>query len=184
LPSALEVIAQYLSDSISAERAFEAQHRSLAEDGDDAEVQTWFETSAQRAASHIQLLSDRLSRLNAAEPRDQHFLSGLFAAIPKVAQMRHTAEERVAQNLMKGFAQSKSASAMYLALQSAARAARDEQTADLAAQLAVEEQNAAEQIWHFLPSRSKIAYNILTAGEVDPAVETRAPDDRLTEAGS
>jgi len=71
-----------------------------------------------------------------------------------------------------------------LALESAALAARDEQTAESAARLAAEEQTAADRFWHFLPSRSKIAYNVLTAGEIDPAVETRAPDDRLTETSS
>jgi len=112
LPSSLELIAQYLGDSISAERGFEAEYRSCAGDGDDSDVQAWFETSAQRAASHVELLSQRLSALNATEHRSGHLFSEMLAAIPRAAQIRHTAEERIAQNLIKGFALSKSASAM------------------------------------------------------------------------
>ncbi|MFL6417040.1 MAG: DUF892 family protein [Bryobacteraceae bacterium] len=184
MSKSLELIVQYLNDSIAAERSFEAQYRSCAGDGEDSEVQAWFETSAQRASSHVELLSRRLSALDATEHRDSHFFSEFFAAIPKAAQIRHAAEERIAQDLMKGFAVSKSAGAMYLALASAARAATDEQTAEMAGQLMAEEQTAADRFWHLLPSRSKIAYNILTAGEIDPAIETRAPDDRVTETSS
>jgi len=181
LPTSLEVIAEYLNDSISAERSFETQFRSCSKDGDDSEVQSYFESSAARAAAHTQALENRLSALNATEHRGSSLIAEVLAMAPKAAQMGHIAEERIAQNLIKGFSLSKSACAMYRALHSVALLARDEQTAELASQLALEEESAAEQFWHYLPSRSKITYNLLTAGEVDPAVETRAPDDRLTE---
>jgi rubrerythrin len=179
--TSLEVIVRYLGDSISAERSLETQFRSSLKDGDDSEVHAFFRSSAERAALHADMLSSRLAALNATEHRGTHFLADILAAAPKAAQMRHAPEEKIAQNLMSGFALSKSAGAMYLALGSAARLARDEQTAELADRLGAEEEKAAESFWHFLPSRSKIAYNVLTAGEVDPAVETRAPDDRVTE---
>ena len=88
----------------------------------------------------------------------------MLAMAPKAAQIGHIAEERITQNLTKGFSLTKSASAMYLALSSAARIANDEQTAELAAELAGEEEAAAEKFWRSSPSRSKIAYNVLTAG--------------------
>jgi ferritin-like metal-binding protein YciE len=181
LPSSLQVIAEYLQHSVSAERSFETQFRSCSKDGDDSEVQNYFETSARRAAEHIQILETRLTSLNATEQRSTNFFAELLAMAPKAAQLGHTAEERIAQNLIKGFSITKSACAMYLALKSAAGAAGDEQTAELAGRLAAEGETAAEGFWHFIPSRSKIAYNVSTAGEIDPSVETRAPDDRLTE---
>ena len=182
MPTCLEVITEYLSNSISAERSIETQFRSCSKDGDDAEVQSFFETSANGASMHAESLDNRLASLKGKEEhRSRSLLAEMFSMAPKAAQIGHIAEERIAQNLIKGFSLSKSACAMYLALQSAARAARDEKTAELASQLAAEEETAAEHFWHFLPSRSKIAYNMLTAGEIDPAIETRAPDDRLTE---
>ncbi len=181
MSTSLEVIVRYLGDSISAERSLETQFRSSLKDGDDSEVHVCFRTSAERAALHADMLSSRLAALNASEHRDTHFLADLLAVAPRAAQLGHAPEEKLVQNLMNGFALSKSAAAMYLALKSAARLARDEQTAELADRLAAEEESAAESFWHFLPSRSKIAYNVLTAGEIDPSVETRAPDDRVTE---
>jgi hypothetical protein len=181
LLTALEVIAQYLNQAIAAERSFESQFRSCAKDGDDLEVQTFFAASAERASLNAHALGARLSALNATEHGSSRILDDLLAMAPKLSQTGHIAEERIAQNLMQGFALSKSACAMYLALESAARAAGDEQTAELARRLGSEAEVAAGQFWHFLPSRSKIAYNVCTAGEIDPAVETRAPDDRLTE---
>jgi hypothetical protein len=180
LSTPLEVIVRYLGDSISAERSFEAQFRNSSKEGDDSDVQACFGSSADRAALHAGMLESRLSALNATEHRGSHFLADILAVAPKPVQLLHTPEEKITQNLITGFAVSKSAASMYLALGSAARLAKDEQTAELAGQLAAEEENAAESFWHFLPSRSKIAYNVLTAGEIDPAIETRAPDDRIT----
>ena len=144
-------------------------------------MQTYFESSAARASAHTQILESRLTALNGTEHGGFHPLAEMLAMAPKAAQIGHIAEERITQNLIRGFALSKSACAMYRALESAARTARDEQTAELADQLAREEESAAERFWHFLPSRSKIAYNVLTAGEIDPSVETHTPRDRLTE---
>jgi len=184
LPSSLQVIAEYLQHSISAERNFETQFQSCSKDGDDSEVQNYFESCAGRAGEHIQILEGRLTSLNATEHRTTNVFAELLAKAPKAAQLGHSAEERIAQNLIKGFSMSKSACAMYLALKSAAGAAGDEQTAEIAGRLAAEGESAAEGFWHFIPSRSKIAYNVSTAGEIDPAVETRAPDDRVTETSS
>jgi hypothetical protein len=181
LPTALEVIAQYLNQAIAAEKSFESQFRSCSKDGDDADVQTFFVLSADRASVNAEALGTRLSALNATEHRSGDILGDLLAMGPKLAQAGHVAEERITQNLIEGFALSRSACAMYLALQSAARVAGDEQTGELAGRLGSEAEAAAGQFWHFLPSRSKIAYNVCTAGEIDPAVETRAPDDRLTQ---
>lgn len=181
MPTSLEVLAQYLNDCISAERSFETQFRDCSKDGDDSEVQSSFESSAVQAAGHAHSLESRLASLNGTGHQGSHLLADMLAMAPKAAQMGHIAEERIAQNLIKGFSLSKSACAMYRALQTTARAAGDEQTAELAAQCEGEVERAAQQFWHFLPSRSKIAYNMLTPGEIDPAVETRAPDDRLTE---
>ncbi len=181
MPTPLEVIASYLADSISAERSLETQFRGCSKDGDDAEVQNYFGTSAELAGAHVQTLEARLAALNGTEHRGNHLVAEMLAMAPKVAQIGHISEERITQNLIKGFSLSRSGCAMYLALQSAARAAGDEQTAELARRLASEQETAAEHFWRFLPSRSKIAFNVLTAGEVDPAIETRAPDDRVTE---
>jgi ferritin-like metal-binding protein YciE len=69
--------------------------------------------------------------------------------------------------------------AMYEALAAAAEAAGDTTTETLAREIQAEEKQTAEKIWRFIPSRAKIAFNLLTAAETDPAVNTKAADNRL-----
>jgi len=98
---------------------------------------------------------------------------------PKLAESGGLLEERTLQNLIVAFTTKKAESAMYEALAATAEAAGDAATARLARGSQKEEAAAAEQLWHFLPSRSKIAYNMLTVTEVDPSVETKAATNRV-----
>jgi ferritin-like metal-binding protein YciE len=77
------------------------------------------------------------------------------------------------------FAAENSEYAMYEALAAAAEAAGDSVTETLAREIQATEKQAAEKIWRFVPSRAKIAFNLLTASETDPSVNTRAADNRL-----
>jgi hypothetical protein len=49
----------------------------------------------------------------------------------------------------------------------------------LAREIQDEERGTAEKLWSFIPSRAKIAFNLLTAGEMDPSVDTKMADDRV-----
>jgi ferritin-like metal-binding protein YciE len=91
----------------------------------------------------------------------------------------HTPEERTTQNLIIVFTVESSECAMYEALAAAAEAAGDTATETLAREIQVEERQTAEKIWRFIATRSKIAFNLLTATETDPSVNTRAADNRL-----
>lgn len=68
---------------------------------------------------------------------------------------------------------------MYEALASVAHATGDQTTESLAREIQAEEHRAADRVWSFIPSRSKIAFNGLTAWEMDPSVDTRMADDRI-----
>ena len=69
--------------------------------------------------------------------------------------------------------------AMYEALAAAAEAAGDNATETLARDIQAEEKQTADKIWRFIHSRAKIAFNLLTASETDPSVNTRMADNRL-----
>jgi ferritin-like metal-binding protein YciE len=105
----------------------------------------------------------------------------LFSSAPKIAQATHKPEERIVQNLITAFCVENGERAMYEALATTARIAGDGATERLAREIAAEGTATAEKIWHFLPSRSKIAFNVLTAGEIDPSVDTRTVDDRIVD---
>lgn len=103
----------------------------------------------------------------------------IFSLSPKIATAKQNPEERIVQNLITAFSVEQSECAMYEALIHVARMAGDRETETLALKIQAEENRAAESLWHLLPSRSKIAYNILTMGEVDPSVETKTQEDQI-----
>ena len=174
-----EVIQRYLQDAIAAESSFETQLSAFSREGDDDEVQAVFAIHARETQAQAQRLTARLKELDGAPSTAKSLLAHIFGMSPKAAQLTHTPDERLAQNLVMAYAVEMSECAMYEALACVARAAGDPQTERLAREIQDEERRTAEKVWAFIPSRTKIAFNLLTAGEMDPAVETRMADDRV-----
>jgi ferritin-like metal-binding protein YciE len=181
--TSVEVIKRYLEDAIAAEKSFEARLRDFAQAGDDAEVQAAFLAHAEETRLHHERLTHRLRALGGSPSAVKSFFDQLFSLTPKSVQLGHSLgesqDERIVENLVLAFALSNGERALCEALAAAAVAAGDEATEQLARDIQRQETEAAEELWHFLPSRAKIAFNLLTAGEIDPAIETKAPDDRL-----
>jgi ferritin-like metal-binding protein YciE len=173
LPVAAELIRQYLVDAIAAEKAFEVQLRSFAAEGDDEDVQLAFGEHAEETRLQHERLSAHLRSFGSAEPKAESSLAALSELPPKLAQAGSTVEERLVQHLISAFCIETGECAMYEALAAVAHAVGDVDTEALAREIQAEERQAAEKIWHFLPTRSKIAFNVLTADEIDPAVETK-----------
>jgi ferritin-like metal-binding protein YciE len=177
--NSVDVIRRYLDDAIAAEKSFETQLRGFAQEGDDEEVQAAFRAHADQTRVQYERLTQRLETLGGSPSTAKSLFAHLFALTPKAVQLGHSPAERLAQNLIVAFAAEKSECAMYEALASVAAAAGDESTEKLVREIQAEESEAADKIWRFIPTRSKIAFNLLTAGEIDPAIETKAPDDRV-----
>lgn len=173
------VIKRYIEDAIAAERSFEERLRGFAGEGDDAEVQAAFLTHAEETSVQQERLEARLEALGGGTSAVKSFLDQLFTFTSKSTQAGHSQDERLVQNLILAFAMEKSECAMYEALATVAAAAGDAATEELARDIQAQESETADKLWRFIPSRSKIAFNVLTAGEIDPAIETKAPDDRL-----
>ena len=173
MPSSTELICQYLVDAIAAEKAFEERLRSFAQEGDDDEVQLTFAEHAEATRLQIDRLAKRLAGLGEEKSSAKSGLASFLALAPAIAQAGHIVEERLVQNLITAFCVETGECAMYEALALVAHAAGDHVTEGLAREIQAEEQRTADKIFHFLPSRSKIAFNVLTADEIDPAVETK-----------
>jgi ferritin-like metal-binding protein YciE len=174
-----ELLRRYLEDATAAEKSFETQLRNFAKEGDDEEVQAAFLTHANETRSHHERLARRLEELGGQPSSIKTALADLFSTAPKLSQAGHVQEERVTQNLIAAFSVETGECAMYEALANAAAAAGDPETESLAREIQVQERETAERFFRFIPSRSKIAFNVLTPNEIDPAIETRAPDDRV-----
>jgi ferritin-like metal-binding protein YciE len=175
------VIRRYLEDAIAAERSFETQLRAFAKEADDDEVMTAFAAHADETKLQLERLTARLDNLGGSPSTAKSFLAHLFALTPKTAQIGHQQEERTTQNLIIAYTVESSENAMYEALQAVAEAAGDVETQRLAQQIQREEQAAAAKFWGFLRSRAKIAFNLLTATETDPTLNTRSVDNRIIE---
>lgn len=173
------LIQRYLQDAVAAESSFETQLLAFSREGDDAEVQEVFATHARETQLQAKRLTARLEELGGSPSTAKSLLAHFFGMSPKAAQLTHTPEERLAQNLVMAYAVEASECAMYEALAGVAGAAGDDVTERLAREIQEEERRTAEKLWSFIPSRSKIAFNLLTAGEIDPSVDTRMADDRV-----
>jgi ferritin-like metal-binding protein YciE len=176
--SSTTVIQRYLEDAIAAEKSFEQRLRSFADEGDDPEVQSLFRNRADQTRQHHEDLTSRLEALGGTTSAVKSFVDQLFSAVPKSAQIARSSDERLVQNVVTAFAVSQGERAMYEALAAAAIAAGDPETEQLARNIQAQASETADRLWRFVPSRAKIAFNLLTAGEIDPAIETKARDDR------
>jgi ferritin-like metal-binding protein YciE len=173
LPSSAEVIRHYVKDAIAAEKALDEQLRSFAAEGDDEEIQSTFADLAQETTAQRNRLKAHLASSGSDEEEGATPLASLLDFTPKFAQAGETVEGRLVQNLMAAFCIESGETAMYEALAHAAREAGDSFTEAIARDMEAQHGRAAEKIFRFLHSRSKIAFNVLTANETDPAVETK-----------
>jgi ferritin-like metal-binding protein YciE len=176
---AAQLLSRYLDDAISAERSFESQLRSFAEQGDDDEVQTAFRIHADRTRTHCERLTRRLEELGGTPSAVKTAMAEVYGLAPKLSLAGQVAEDRIVENLIAAVAMETGECAMYEALAAVALAAGDAPTERLAREIQSEERHTADLLSRFIPSRSKIAFNVVTPHEIDPAVDTKAPDDRL-----
>ncbi len=175
-----ELLQHYLRNAIGAERELESQLQAFArETEDDDEVRSLFSTHADQTRSHHNRLTSRLGQLDSGASGTSGTGTPVLNVGPTVPQETHSIEERVLHNLLVSYTAETAECAMYEAIAALARVARDTTTENLALEIQGEERTTAEKIWHFLPSRSKIAFNMLTISELDPSVETKLADDRL-----
>ncbi len=176
------MIARYLEDVTAAEKAFEHQLREFSRSGDDDEVRAVLADHGDETVRQQQRLEARLMEVGGQPSSARTSLASILNFAPQVAEPQDIVEERTLQNLLIAYTLEAGEFAMYEALATLARAAGDGSTEQLARNTQVEERRAAEMIWHFLPSRTKIAFNMLTVSEIDPAVETKMADDRVIES--
>jgi ferritin-like metal-binding protein YciE len=169
-----------LENLISIEKIVEEQFRTFAsQEVDDEEVQDSFTLHADQALRHRELLIDRIETLGGGAGKVKTALSELFGLASKLAGAAHSAEEQVSQNLVAAFTLESGTCAVDEAFIAACEAAGDHDSEALVREIQAEHRAATEVFWHFIQSRSKIAFNTATAGEIDPAVETRTTENRV-----
>lgn len=171
------LICSYLDDGITAAKNFEAELRTFAGEGDDDDVQAAFALYADQTRRQRERLAQRLQELGGKPSDAAHGLAHAFEITPQLPQLGDIQEERTVQHLITAFGIETGECAFYEALASVAAASADTTTEALARQMQAEDEQAGKKFFSFIRSRSKIAYNMLTPNELDPAVETKAFDN-------
>ena len=171
MPDISDVIRKHTEDALLAEKAFEERLRVFAsEDIEDEEIRLLF--AEQSEDSH--LLAEKLQSLTGQTERASTNVIAAFLDIaPRLAQAAHTREERVVQNLIAAGCMIAGQLAIYETLGALAHDVGDLATEALAREIQAAKQQFGAKLFRFIPSRSKIAYNVLTAHEIDPSVETK-----------
>jgi rubrerythrin len=176
----VDSVPSLLREALAAEKAVQALFSGFSEQGDDAEVQSAFRTYAADAVRHVSRVAGRLEELHEIAHPKSSVLERVSTIVPELTQMDHLPEEKLLQNLLSAFAVCNGQRALYELLACRARAENDSDTEDLAREIQLQKSRMGEMVWHWIPTRAKIAFNLLTADEVDPSIETRAADNRLT----
>ncbi len=177
--AATDFLRGCLTDAIEAEDVFESRLREFANQGDDPDVQSAFLFHADVLHQRRAGLAARLEELGGAHSGQRSPLSQLIEVASPNSEFARVQEEQTLHNLISAFGIASSECALYEVLSAVARAAGDSVTESLARRALTEQHETAKRVFSFLPSRSKIAFNMLTPNELDPAVETKAFQNRV-----
>lgn len=164
-----QTLTRSIKDATDFTKILATQLRVLSDNGDDGEVRDFLLRQADTAASE----RDRLLQATAGESDSNRLGVELASKIPLAPFLERTQEEKILDALLVAFSALNVKRAMLTGLRAAADKAGDTDIGKFAADAAASAAQATSEAWRFIPSRSKIALNVLTAGEIDPAVETK-----------
>lgn len=143
-------IPRYLEDAIAAEKSFETQLRGFARDSEFAEVNAVFISHADETKGQYDRLTARLRELGGEPSGAKSILAHVFNAAPGAAQLGHTAEERVTQDLIMAYAVENAEIAMYESLALTANSFGDADTEGLVRDIQSQEKEAAGRVWKLI----------------------------------
>ena len=151
------------------------EFRSLVPEGDDEDVQKFFLQQADLASDEAEFFLN----YSGGEVDGTSDLSELVTQIPLALATARISEERILQGIIAVFTALNAKRAAFAGLRQVALKTGVSDLARAAAKVEAQAEEASGRAWHFLPSRSKIAFNMLTLDEVDPAVDTKMAGDRI-----
>ena len=161
-----DIIKRYIDDAIAAEKSFETQLRAFAKEGNNQQVRRMFETHADETRQQYEKLTARLEQLGGSPSTTKSIMAHIFNMTPSSAKLGHREEERVTQNLMMAYAVENSEVGMYESLITAAEAAGDAETAQLARTIQKQERDTAEKVWSQIGPCARAAFESLTMERV------------------
>jgi len=159
-----DVIRRYLQDAISAEKSFENQLRTFAGETDQDAVRVLFEQHADETRRQHERLTARLEAMGGEASGVKTFFANLFGGLPAIAKIGHDEAEKGTQDLITAFAVENSEIAMYEAMATAAAAAGDTLTQQLAREIQQEERITAQKVWDLIAPSARDSFLKVTTG--------------------
>ena len=169
-------LRQILGDAILLTQNLEREFRSLSREGDDEDVQSFFLEQADLSADESQYFLNCAS----GEVESQSDLGEFVTQIPLALATARISEERLLQGLIATYTALSAKRALLITLNQTASNANETELAQVAESAAGKATEASGRAFHFIPTRSKIAYNMLTVDEADPAIDTKMADNRIS----
>jgi ferritin-like metal-binding protein YciE len=167
-------IQRYLDDAIAAEKSFETQLRSFAEEASNNDAGRAFSMHADETKTQYELLTARLKELGGSPSTFKSFMAHLFNAAPMTAQLGHPKEERTTQDLIMAYSVENAEVAMYESLAIAADAVGDSETAGLAKRIQAQEKETAGKVWKLIAPTASQAFVRVTSSSGKSAKDTLA----------
>ena len=175
-----ESVLNSLGRAISHRFAAFSELRTFASQGDDEEVRDAF-------ASHANELHEQILRLRESfgspeddpVPKERPELAWTPAPLADSTFKDSVIEEQTLRHLLLAYTASTGLVALSEALRAMAVSNGKHQFEAFIQAMQGQDRGAVEKYWHLLATRTKLAYNMLTVSEIDPAVETKVADDRL-----
>jgi len=157
----------HVEDAIAAEKHLETRLRDFASGCDDDEIKETFFAYAGKAHEHHEKLVELFHPADAPS-NGKTLAARLFGPVPVSTQTGFIQEERPVQYLIVAYTSAAAAAALYETL-----VAPDGDRFSLGPVFQADHAHMAEKLFHLIPTRSIIAYNMLTVAEIDPSVETK-----------
>jgi ferritin-like metal-binding protein YciE len=172
MEDARERIVRYLQDAHAAEIGIRDVLDGFIDDTDDANIKQLFQQHRQVTQSQADRLEARLRAYNETPSGGKGFFNALMAKMSEMMHGAHDQYDKDTQNLVKAYATEHLERGMYESLAAYATAVGDTSTAQLAREIQMEEEQAAQLIFPMIAQYAQTAL----AATVD--VNATTPGDR------
>jgi ferritin-like metal-binding protein YciE len=161
MENARERLIRYLQDAHAAEVGIRKMLEGFVDDTEDQNIKMMFQEHATITRTQEDRLEQCLRKYN-AEPSDgKGFFNTMMAKIGDMIQAGHDQYDKNTQNLIKAYATEHLECGMYEALMTYAKGIGDEDVAQVAETIQMEEKETADRLWPMISRYSTAALGIV-----------------------
>lgn len=158
-----ERMVRYLQDAHAAEVGIKKMLEGFINDAEDPDLQALFRQHAVETQAQADMIEQRLRAFNEDVADSKGFFNQMMAKVSELMHGAHDEYDKATQNLIKAYATEHLERGMYESLAAYAQAVGDMETANLARQIQMQEEQTAQKIWPLIAACAMTTVNA-TAG--------------------